>query len=542
MSDVCKKFINNADEVVDDALKGLLIGDQQIQFHPHNRRVVLRKDVEELKENNLVTIVCGGGSGHEPFACGLVGKNSLTAAVAGNVFASPPSNHVSDALEATQSHGGTLVFVINYTGDRLHFGMAIERSSKAKLGSNAKVDLVYIDDDVALEDKLGVTIGGRGLAGALLVLQIAGVLAEDRKASFEEVRDTSRKVIENMGEPGLERQKLRSAHQIVATTLEKLTASKRLKLNKKEPIAVLINNLGSVSQLELGILQGEIIEWLVTSGYNVRRVFSGTLMTSIDGHGFGVTILKLTDESWLKLLDTPSHISSLWKASTPRTEPVKLPEYKEFDETKVDIVGVKVDDDTASKIEKAIRAACKKLIEQEELLNKLDGSCGDGDCGRSLKEASEAILKAADSKRLAFSHPKSLCLQLSKICEHSVGGTSGALYALLFGSGSLAFDNEFGDSQLRKAISEGLRAIIYYGHAKPGHRTLVDPLDAAAKSASDSSWEDVVKAVERSAEETASMKAKSGRAAYTSNQQQKEVDPGAKGVALWIRAAFDSLK
>lgn len=104
-----------------------------------------------------------------------------------------------------------------------------------------------------------------------------------------------------------------------------------------------------------------------------------------------------------------------------------------------------------------------------------------------------AILKAADSKRLAFNHPKSLCLQLSKICEHSVGGTSGALYALLFGAGSRAFDSEFGDSSLRKAIEEGLNAISYYGHAKPGHRTLVDPLDAAAKSASDLSWQDLVK-------------------------------------------------
>lgn len=64
------------------------------------------------------------------------------------------------------------------------------------------------------------------------------------------------------GEPGLERVNIQPAHQIVATILEKLTASKRLKLTKKEPLAVLVNNLGSVSQLEFGILQGEIVEWL----------------------------------------------------------------------------------------------------------------------------------------------------------------------------------------------------------------------------------------------------------------------------------------
>lgn len=143
---------------------------------------------------------------------------------------------------------------------------------------------------------------------------------------------------------------------------------------------------------------------LVKNGYNVSHVYSGTLMTSLDGHGFSVTILKLIDDSWLKLLNTPSHISSLWKATTPRNEPLVLPSYKEFDETKADIIGVKIDDGlylflkkvmnficlgTASKIEKALRAACNKLIESENLLNKLDSACGDGDCGQSLREASE---------------------------------------------------------------------------------------------------------------------------------------------------------
>lgn len=224
---------------------------------------------------------------------GLVGKNSLTAAIAGNIFASPPSIHVSDALEAVGGKGGCLVYVINYTGDRLHFGMAIERS-KARLGSTMKADLVYIDDDVALENKLDITVGGRGLGGALLVLQIAGVLAEHQMVPFEEVRDISRKVVENMGtfgvsvypcalpgkpamfelpnrqmelglgihgEPGLERTNLQSAHDLVNTMLEKLTTSKRLRLTKKEPLVIFINNLGSVSQIEFSIVQGEIIDW-----------------------------------------------------------------------------------------------------------------------------------------------------------------------------------------------------------------------------------------------------------------------------------------
>lgn len=67
------------------------------------------------------------------------------------------------------------------------------------------------------------------------------------------------------GEPGLERLKLQTAHELIATILKKLTESKRLKLTKKEPLAVLVNNLGSVSQIEFGILQGEIIDWFCES-------------------------------------------------------------------------------------------------------------------------------------------------------------------------------------------------------------------------------------------------------------------------------------
>lgn len=93
---------------------------------------------------------------------------------------------------------GTLIYVINYTGDRLHFGMAAERLKASQSGVN--IDLIYVDDDIALESKQGQnTIGGRGLAGAAFTLHIAGVLADQYSASFEIIRDTTRHVIENLG-------------------------------------------------------------------------------------------------------------------------------------------------------------------------------------------------------------------------------------------------------------------------------------------------------------------------------------------------------
>ncbi|PIO72534.1 DAK1 domain protein [Teladorsagia circumcincta] len=116
----------------------------------------------------MVTLIAGGGSGHEPYAAGYIGPGMLTAAVSGNVFASPPSRHVSAALNSTTTKGGSILFIINYTGDRLNFGLAAERYKAA--GHNVRV--VTIADDVAIDSAMS-TVGRRGLAAAVLVLKVS---------------------------------------------------------------------------------------------------------------------------------------------------------------------------------------------------------------------------------------------------------------------------------------------------------------------------------------------------------------------------------
>jgi hypothetical protein len=58
----------------------------------------------------------GGGSGHEPAMAGYVGRGMLTAAIAGDVFASPPAEAVLAAIRAVTGAAGALVIVFNYTG------------------------------------------------------------------------------------------------------------------------------------------------------------------------------------------------------------------------------------------------------------------------------------------------------------------------------------------------------------------------------------------------------------------------------------------
>ena len=58
----------------------------------------------------------GGGSGHEPAHAGYVGTGMLTAAVAGDIFASPPAEAVLAAIMAVTGPAGVLLIVKNYTG------------------------------------------------------------------------------------------------------------------------------------------------------------------------------------------------------------------------------------------------------------------------------------------------------------------------------------------------------------------------------------------------------------------------------------------
>lgn len=76
-----------------------------------------------------VTVITGGGCGHEPAFGGYVGPGFLTAAVCGGVFASPAAAAVLAAIRAGCGPAGCLVIIMNYTGDRLNFGMAVVSGS-----------------------------------------------------------------------------------------------------------------------------------------------------------------------------------------------------------------------------------------------------------------------------------------------------------------------------------------------------------------------------------------------------------------------------
>lgn len=158
-----KKLINSPDKAVDEALAGLVAVHTGLILLD-GYRVVLRADIDRIRSEKKVTLLSGGGSGHEPAHGGFVGKGMLSAAVAGLVFASPPPGSILAALRAISSPAGTLMIVKNYTGDRLNFGIAAERAKTEGI----KVDMVIVGEDVALPSTKK-SAGRRGLCGTVLV-------------------------------------------------------------------------------------------------------------------------------------------------------------------------------------------------------------------------------------------------------------------------------------------------------------------------------------------------------------------------------------
>lgn len=91
-----------------------------------------------------------------------------------------------------------------------------------------------------------------------------------------------------------------------------------LKVSTSDSVAVLVNNLGGLSPLELGGITTEVVQQLNTA-YDITpaRLLSGTYMTSLNALGFSISILRLDNTSdgtpLIDLLDAPAEATG-WTA------------------------------------------------------------------------------------------------------------------------------------------------------------------------------------------------------------------------------------
>lgn len=531
------QFINRREDIVAEAIDGLVAASggrlARLDGYPHIR-VVVRTDWDRSK----VALVSGGGAGHEPAHAGFVGRGMLTAAVCGDVFASPSVDAVLAGILAVTGPAGCLLVIKNYTGDRLNFGLAAERARA--FGLNVRV--VIVNDDVALPD----TPQARGVAGTLFVHKIAGALAEDG-ADLATVAAAAERVIAGVrsigmsldtctlpgtpkedriprgkaelglgihGEAGIEQVDYVDARGAVAMVAEKLAPF----VPAGRPHVMLLNNLGGASVLEMHVLLHELASSAIADRIG-HVVGPAGMMTSLDMRGFSVSVYA-ADAREFAALRAPC-APSAW----PGVQDLAA-------------VGVRPLPDGLRPIKPlpsahpATRAfltrCCEILIAAEADLNQLDARAGDGDTGSTLATAARALLAAMDDLPLA-DHTQ-LCRAIGLELSQTMGGSSGVLLAIFFAA---AGDAASAGTSLTGALAAGLARMQEIGGAELGDRTMVDALSPALAALADGGLAAAARAARAGASRTGEMaRAKAGRAAYLNPEQLKgQIDPGAEAVA-----------
>ncbi|WP_332842912.1 dihydroxyacetone kinase subunit DhaL [Paraclostridium sp. AKS73] len=546
---------------------------------------------------NKVSLISGGGSGHEPAHAGFVGKGMLDAAVCGDVFASPSQIQIYNAIKETASNKGTLLIIKNYSGDIMNF----RNAAHLAIEDGLIVDYIKVDDDIAVEDSL-YTVGRRGVAGTVLVHKIAGAAAE-LGMSLHEVKEVAQKAANNVrslgfaltsctvpakgtptfqleedeiefgvgihGEPGVRREKISSADELSKKIVNDILADMKIEDSNEEEIALMINGFGGTPLQELYLLNNSVIRELAKRNIKICTAFVGNYMTSIDMAGASVSIMKLDTE--LKHLLSQVSEAPGFKVSGAFV-PVEYTDIYE-DENNIDDSNVCFEvqtnkdfsniEDYRFTLENMIYVVDKMseiIIRNEVPFCELDSYAGDGDFGMSvakgfkqLKREWANILSIEDLTIGKFLN------ECSMVIMEYCGGASGPIW----GSAFRAAGRYLGDkdeltvlnfANMMDAAVNGVQATgerSFGRGAGVGDKTLIDALVPCANS-----WELSVKendtfkeAFEKAArkavegaESTKEIVARMGRAGTVGERSLGYPDAGAHALGVIFTEISNDLK
>ncbi|KDR80673.1 hypothetical protein GALMADRAFT_135800 [Galerina marginata CBS 339.88] len=599
MSVQSKHLLNSPSTLVVDSLKGLCAINPQIALDIPNKIVYV-----ESRDRSKVALMCGGGSGHEPAHAGFVGQGILTGAVCGNIFASPNASQVRRGIELLDNDKGRVFLPINsdvthkeishmtsrnYTGDVLNFGLAKEQYAALHPEKADRIKFVVVGDDVAVGRKQGKIVGRRGLAGTVLVYKVAGAMAH-RGGTLDEVyslatwvasrvvtigvslghthvpgtapmtSDLSPSEIEvGLGihnESGHSRlSPIPKLSDLISQLLEFLISTSDpdrsfAPFTGKDNVVLLVNNLGGLSELELGGIVGEVRRQLDARGFTTSRVLAGTFMTSLNMPGFSITLLLLpakkeanapSADIILSLLDDKPEVPG-WKwssSSSPLPESKQIASSKQVQAGENDIKQVTLPDSKA--FVESINRAAHALIKAEPDITRMDSIAGDGDCGLTLKAGAEGVLAKIDSGDISGDDLVRSIINIAQVAEEAMGGTSGALYSIFFSGLAQGLQADTTENEKmtheawQRALKSALEKLYTYTRARPPSRTLVDPLAAFINTfcSSNGNYSEAATASAKAAEATKDLEAKAGRSAYVEGDRlikEKIPDPGAWGV------------
>ncbi|QOT11113.1 dihydroxyacetone kinase subunit DhaK [Paenibacillus sp. JNUCC32] len=575
-----KKIMNKPETLVREMCNGLVLAHPELAFDP-KYKVISKKEINQGK----VTLISGGGSGHEPAHAGFVGTGMLDTAVCGDVFASPSQIQVYQAIRSSASDKGTLLIIKNYSGDIMNFKNAAHLAGE----DGIEVDYVKVDDDIAVEDSL-YTVGRRGVAGTVLVHKVAGAAAE-AGLSLPEVKEAAQHAINHVrsigfafssctvpakgtptfqiedgemeygvgihGEPGIRREKAVPADELAQRMVTSLLDNLELDDASEAEVAVLINGFGGTPLQELYLLNNSVTRELTARNKRVFKGFVGNYMTSIDMAGASVTIMKL-DETLKKWLSAPCDTPALTVKGA--FEPVNYTEVIPQEKSE-GTVSYKNNTDAAAAVIKNNRLSLQNIvylidqmseviIENEVPFCELDAHAGDGDFGMSVAKGFKQL--KSEWNDLLTHHLRDIgdfldaCSMI--IMEHC-GGASGPIW----GSAFRAASKYAGQKQELSVheVAEMMQAVVKgiqdtgersFGRgAVVGDKTLIDALVpfADAWTQSGEQGEDMkpaaIKAAEAAvlgAQKTADIVARMGRAGTVGERSIGYPDAGAYALGV----------
>ncbi|KAK7953118.1 hypothetical protein PG988_013812 [Apiospora saccharicola] len=547
---------------------------------------------EKGHDRGAVSVISGGGSGHEPGWSGYVGQGALAAAACGDIFASPSTKQILTAIRATPSDEGHILMITNYTGDKLHFGLAAERA-KAD-GTCKNIAVIPLTDDVSLGRSKSAVVGRRGMPGHIIPAKIATAAAHKKypfgrcvklaqavnaevvsigsaldhchvpgRAKHETL--PSDVVVVGAGihnEPGAQRlSPFPPVEDLVAHCLKLLCDPNDpersfVEFHNNDSVVLLINNYGGVSNLELGALTDEAMVQLSRT-WNIKpaRILSGSFETSLNGPGFSISLCNLTNaanavsapvKELLDLFDmktsavhwpnvsSPGAYEAQEDATTEHIED-RSPELKHENDIKV----------APTLLDSVIRTACLAAIAAEPNLTKWDMIMGDGDCGEAVQGVSEDIIGILDRGENKEGSIMKFLLATTDAVDN-MGGSLGAILGILLSAFTSALQEAVkqnggksasSSSTYAQALAQAVETLKKYTGAREGDRTVMDVMIPFAESFKQTGGDfaAAVKVAHEKAEGTRHLKAKFGRASYVAEAQGQAIpDPGAWAFYEWV--------
>ncbi|GAS90236.1 dihydroxyacetone kinase family protein [Mycolicibacterium brisbanense] len=552
----------------DDLLEGF------VDLHADRVLKVEGGVVRAAETPGKVAVVVGGGSGHYPAFCGVVGTGFADGAVVGNVFTSPSTQEAYSVGRAAENGAGLLFSTGNYAGDVMNFTLAQQRLQQEGIDTR----VVFVTDDIASAPVEEIH-KRRGIAGDFVVFKIAGAAAEagydldgvERVARLANDRtrtlgvafggctmpgaDTPLFTVPDgrmgvglgiHGEPGIDEGDLPRAADLARRLVDGVLAEAPGDTNR---VGVILNGLGATKYEELFVVWRTVAPLLRSAGYTLVDPEVGELVTSLDMAGCSLTLVFLDDELdelWRAPADTPAYRKGVATAATAAPRRVVTAATV----TETEAVEVSQASRRCAQNATAVLAAMAAAIEDAaDELGRVDAVAGDGDHGRGMVKGTSAALQAAELADGSGAGAASVLTAAGEAWASQAGGTSGVLW----GAALAALGARLGDdadtiapSDVAAAVRAGLEAITTLGKASVGDKTMLDALvpfvdrlerETAAGAELADAWARAAADAEQAAQATADLKPKVGRARPLAERSLGTPDAGALSLALCVRTA-----